>query len=93
LHFAGQTSTLWDATKVSVKFHMHTINVIINGILLVKGKPGEGLPVVGTKTVFYFNPKNETQCDGTPVMCSLTTNCDLHSLLTLIYEEKSIHRY
>jgi Malectin domain len=74
LHFANQTSKLYDAKKVDVKFHMHNINAIINGILLVKGEPGEGLPVVGTKTVIYFNPKNEKHCDGSPFINQCETN-------------------
>jgi Malectin domain len=64
LHYAGQSSTLWDVNKVSVTIRMHSVNAIINGILLVKGIPGEGLSVVGTKTLFYFDPKNKVQCEG-----------------------------
>jgi Malectin domain len=66
LHYVGHTSTLWNVEKVNVNVKMHTINAIINGILLVKGEPGEGLSVVGSKTVFYFDPKHKRQCNGSP---------------------------
>jgi Malectin domain len=64
LHYARQNSTIWDVKKLNVEIRMHTINAIINGILLVKGVPGEALAIVGTKTVFFIDPKNEVQCEG-----------------------------
>jgi Malectin domain len=64
LHYAGQSSTLWNEKKVVVTIRNLAVNALINGILLVKGKLGEGLPIVGTKTVFYFDMKNKVKCEG-----------------------------
>jgi Malectin domain len=64
LYYAGQTSSLGDVSKVNVMIKRNDVSAIIDGILMVKGVAGEGLPIVGTTTVFYFVPNDEVQCEG-----------------------------
>jgi hypothetical protein len=61
LQYGNQNSVVQD-DKVRLEFISKSVNAVVDGILLVKGKAGEGKFIVGTKTVFYFHPEREYKC-------------------------------
>jgi Malectin domain len=69
LYYEKQTSTLCDVEKVNLDIKVHAANALINGILLVKGELGEAMSIVGTKTVFFIDPKNKTKCNVSRCVC------------------------
>jgi hypothetical protein len=61
LHVKNQVSSVESGT-VRVEFVRIVFHPLVSAIAVIKGKPGEAMTIVDTKTVVFFDPKRASGC-------------------------------